>query len=675
MTSDPKAPGAAAVYLYREEITDDPHHYRTIYARLKILAPEGVAAATVHIPLQKNFIYYAKGDNSSRFVSAYSQAWSTPDINHSGEDAPIDTDTFNVPVDVGTLDGRTIQPDGTIVPLKGPLSQALKIVKNRSNQTEDVSFTLPDAKVGSVLEYRYQVRYDRFEQAPDWRIQQPYFVHRAHFVFIPAEQMQRSTSAGMSGSVTDSALTDRHGEFMTDIVSSATLPAGVMVKKEATGRYTVDATDVPAFPNDPFAAQAAGQAYEVSFFYTPSSDERDFWQRQMSFWMKLVNGYTASTPALQHVLEEIVAPTDAPADKAKKIFTYVQRFENTDFNSNGMPNIDSDWVPRGRAERLLETKKGSSNQLAFLYLALSRAAGLNARPVRIASRSHRIFSASYLGVDQLDSVVIGLNLDGKESFVDPGTKMAPYGMLHWAHAGAGGVTMAGNKVEIVVTPLEKNSDNLTLHVGTLNVSAQGALSGQLKVAFTGQKALELRQLGLLSGQDAVKAAVDTMLANTAPASVSAKVDHVAYLEDPNRQLLAVVNVSSSLPPEAGGKIELPRAFFANGETNPFPQTSRTTPVDVRYPAQEQEQITYSLAPGLSLKEKPQDDVAKYEPNAVYELKATANGGTVVSTRVLVRGFTLLDAKDYSGLSDFYQKVTKYDQQRIVVGGAGSGKGE
>jgi hypothetical protein len=677
MTADPKAPGAAAVYLYREEITDDPHNFRTVYARLKVLRPEGVEAATVHIPLQKNFIYYAKGDNSSRFTSAYSNSWATPDINHVGEDMPIDTDTFNVPLDISALEGRTIQPDGTIIPLSGPQSQVLKIVKNRSNGIEDVSFTLPAAKVGSVLEYRYQVRYDRYEQAPDWRIQQPYFVRRAHFVFIPADQIQRAISAGMTGSVTDSALTDHHGEYMTDVVSSATLPDGITVHKEASGRYAVDVTDVPAFPSDPFAPTAAGEAYEVSFFYTPTSDAKDFWQKENGFWTKLVNGYTATTPALQHTLEEIVAPTDAPAEKAKKIYAFVQKFENTDFNSNGVPNIDSEWVPRGRVERLLETKKGTSNQLALLYLALSRAAGLNARPVRIASRSHRLFSASYLGTDQLDSVIIGLNLDGNEIFVDPGTKMAPFATLHWAHAGAGGVAMAGNKVEIVVTPMQKNSDNLTLHVGTLTVGAQGALSGMLKVAFTGQKALELRQLGLTGGPDAVKTAVDQLLASAAPAGVNVKVDHIAYIDDPNRQLLAVVNVSGSLA-ATDGRIGLPRAFFESGETNPFPSASRTVPVDARYPAQEQEQITYTLAPGLSVQEKPQDDVAKYEPNAAYQLKAIANGGSLVSTRVLVRGFTLLNPKDYSGLSDFYQKVIGYDRQRIVLNGGNagqSGKGE
>jgi hypothetical protein len=36
MTSDPKAPGAAAVYLYREETTDDHMHFHSYYERIKV---------------------------------------------------------------------------------------------------------------------------------------------------------------------------------------------------------------------------------------------------------------------------------------------------------------------------------------------------------------------------------------------------------------------------------------------------------------------------------------------------------------------------------------------------------------------------------------------------------------------------------------------------------------
>src|ERR1035437_427394 len=187
MTSDPKAPGADAVYLFREETADDPHHFHTVYARIKILTERGKEAATVHVTYARNFIFNAGGDNSSRMGSGTANHWDAPDVNHAGEDAPNDTDSFNVRTDVSALEARTIHPDGTAVALTGTPADLLRVKRGR-NQVNDLTFTLPSVEVGSILEYRYQVRYDRFLEAPEWDVQQPLFIHREHFSFTPAEK-------------------------------------------------------------------------------------------------------------------------------------------------------------------------------------------------------------------------------------------------------------------------------------------------------------------------------------------------------------------------------------------------------------------------------------------------------------------------------------------------------
>ena len=46
MTDDPKAPGAAAVFLDREEVTDNFSHYASCYARIKVLTDAGKEWAT-----------------------------------------------------------------------------------------------------------------------------------------------------------------------------------------------------------------------------------------------------------------------------------------------------------------------------------------------------------------------------------------------------------------------------------------------------------------------------------------------------------------------------------------------------------------------------------------------------------------------------------------------------
>src|SRR5271157_5669008 len=53
MTSDPKAPDAAAIYLYREEKTDDRNGFESLYERIKVLTEKGKSVATVSIPYEK----------------------------------------------------------------------------------------------------------------------------------------------------------------------------------------------------------------------------------------------------------------------------------------------------------------------------------------------------------------------------------------------------------------------------------------------------------------------------------------------------------------------------------------------------------------------------------------------------------------------------------------------
>ena len=53
MAVDPKSPGAAAVYLNVEEIANDPMHYQSFYARIKVLTEKGKDLATVEIPYMR----------------------------------------------------------------------------------------------------------------------------------------------------------------------------------------------------------------------------------------------------------------------------------------------------------------------------------------------------------------------------------------------------------------------------------------------------------------------------------------------------------------------------------------------------------------------------------------------------------------------------------------------
>jgi len=666
MTSDPKAPGAAAVILFREEREDELHHFRTVYERVKVLTEAGKAAATVQVTYRKNFVFYAAGENSSRMASGSANAWSTPDISHTGEDPRIDINAYGGHNEVSAIEGRVIHADGTVIPLTGSAADLLR-TKEGNTQINTLTFNLPGVEVGSILEYRYQVRYDRFQQAPQWQVQQPYFVHRAHYVFMPAEQFLPYRTVGGTG-VSNSAIIDGRGHVLTDIRSVNILPRGAEVKQDGQGYWIADISDIPAIPHEAFAPPLEGNIYQVNFFYTATADVKDFWQQEMDMWMKEVKQYTAPTTLIKSTAEEATAGAANPLEKAKKLYALVQKLDNHDFDGNAAPFLTPEFVPKGSVETVLESKGGNSEEIALLYFALARAVGLEVRPERITSRYRRNFSSQFMDTSQLDTVLIGVTIDGKEVTLDPGQKMAPFQTLHWAHAAAGGVAIGSNgKVEVVITPLQLNTDNTTVRVGKLAITPQGTVSGTLRVGFSGQEAMLLRQLAVRDNPDAVKAQLGRMIAAQVPDGVEAHIDRIANLDDPDKQLLAIVPVTGSLSDRAGTQIVLPRLFFDTKETDPFPaESDRALPVDMHYPEQDEEQITYVFPTGYGLEATPEDVTWKWGDNAAYQMRSKADASSITTARVLARGFTLLDAAEYGKLREFYDKVATTDRQQVVL---------
>jgi hypothetical protein len=55
MTSEPNAPGAAAIYLYRQIDRSDVNSFERVYVRIKILNDEGLKYANVEIPFDGQY--------------------------------------------------------------------------------------------------------------------------------------------------------------------------------------------------------------------------------------------------------------------------------------------------------------------------------------------------------------------------------------------------------------------------------------------------------------------------------------------------------------------------------------------------------------------------------------------------------------------------------------------
>jgi hypothetical protein len=138
MSSEPKAPGAPAIYLYREVNINDRNHSHDYYYRAKILSQAGLDRATVSIRIGQNIF-------------------------------------------VENVQGRTTHADGTVLEFDGKVFNAPD--GERGTYT---TFALPAVEVGSVIEYRYRLRVAADWVADSsWPLSEQLFTKAARFTLVP----------------------------------------------------------------------------------------------------------------------------------------------------------------------------------------------------------------------------------------------------------------------------------------------------------------------------------------------------------------------------------------------------------------------------------------------------------------------------------------------------------
>jgi hypothetical protein len=311
-------------------------------------------------------------------------------------------------------------------------------------------------------------------------------------------------------------------------------------------------------------------------------------------------------------------------------------------------------------------QSGTDDQIALLYVALGRAAGLKVWPAEVVDRNHAIFDNSFLSVRQLNDYLAIVEINGKDVYVDPGQKMCPFGQLSWKHNIAGGFRLTAAGATPVLTPSSSYKAAEVDRVAQLFIDPTGAVTGSVRFIMNGPDALHWRQLTLQNDQDEVKRRFNESMQDQFPEGIQADFDHFLALDDYNVNLIGVVKVTGNIGTSTGKRFFLPGVFFASRKHPFVAQETRTTPVDVHYAKLEEDDVTYHLPPGFSVESAPQATNAAWPDHALLKIASEATADSVNVTRTLAYGFTLLEPKDYGNLHDFYQKVATADQQQLVL---------
>lgn len=613
MTAEPKAPGASAIYLYQEEKADDNLHYHSFAARIKVLSEKGKELATVGVP-------YPKGKFSVTDIRA-----------------------------------RTIHPDGKIIPLD---IKPTDLVEHRGTglQINKMVFTLPSVEVGSILEYSWELRYDdEVLSSPYWEIQGPYYVRKAHYSFVPYKYMERVTNG--------------NGDSAGRLMYTWRLPPTSKVVVDASGKYVLDVSDVEASPEEDYMPPIGTLLQQVEFYYTPYVTKEEFWKHEGDRWSKQMDHFASESKGIKEAVAGLVAPGDNETVKANKLYDAVMALDNTDFTRRkSREELKKEGLkPIKNAEDVWKQKSGSSDEIALLYLAMLRSAGIKSYAMTVSNQDERVFNPFFMSLGQLDDVLVIAVLDGKEVALDPGDRYVPFKELGWRHTTTAGLRQSDKGATFVQIPGNPYKEAVTLRVADISISKDGTLTGTARFSMNGPEAVRWRHVTLENDEDEVKKQFNEYCRKLVPDGVNADFDHFLGLDDYHSQLMGIVKLSGNLGTVTGKHVFLPGVFFESHTKHPFvAEEKRRTSIDMHYADFVQDDVVYHLPEDYTIESLPTEKSVPLTGKAVFHLKGTSDKNRVEVVRTLTRGFTILDPNDYGSLRDFYQKVSTADQQQLVL---------
>jgi hypothetical protein len=615
MTSEPLAPGAPAIYLYRQVDRNDKGISSTEYnyLRIKILTDEGRKYANIEIPFDK---------------TGYP---------------------------VSGIRARTIRPDGTIVNFDGKVYENT-IVKSKSLKYLAKTFSMPDVSVGSIVEYHFNYNFADYSLYNSrWILSEELFTKHAKFSLKPYE--------GPGWGV--------------EWIAPAGLPNGTVPAKEGPDHVIrMEANNIPAFETEDYMPPENELKFRVTFIYqegTPELNQDKYWANFDKKQYGRVEEFVNKRKAMEQAVAQIVSPNDPPMLKLQKIYARAQQVRNLSYEESKTEQEQKREKLKyaSNVEELWKSQYGSGWNITWLFLALARAAGFEAYPCLVSGRSEYFFHKERLNSAELDANVVLVKLQGKDLYFDPGAEFTPFGLLSWVETGVAGMQLDKEGGKWITTNLPESDASRSERKGDLKLLDDGSLEGKLTVTWTGLEGMWRRQEQRNQDDASRKKFLEDDVKNSI--AMGSEVELTKQPDWKSSDTAFTAEFTLKVPgfaSSAGKKVLLPVSLFAANEKHLFEHSDRVYAIYFQFPFKKIDDITIDLPLGWKTTTLPKP-IDKDVRGVDYKLTVEDQKGLIHIRREISSDVLFVPRDSYPVLRGFYQIVRTQDDQQIILqpGGA------
>lgn len=511
--------------------------------------------------------------------------------------------------------------------------------------TKLVKFSVPQVRVGSVIEYEYRLDSDFFYDLRDWYAQKgiPVFFTKYElavpewFSFsLDQTGMSRLEHEKKSSSMT---IGDVHLSVDEDIF---------------TGR------NLPALKDDDFVwcAEDYGSkiTHELKGIYVPGAVYKNY----TSTWEDIDNMLLGdeefggrikkSSPLKDDILSAGIPAISNPQERAAACWQLLRKKVrwNGDY---------AFWAKSG--SKVLKEGTGTNADINFLYINMLHDAGLEAYPVALRLRSKGRLPLSHASLKYLTTFVVGIQIDDTTvAYMDASAEDGYLNVLPSRLLTQMARTIRKGRQGEWVNLLSTAQSTVTIAVqGTLN--EEGLITGSRLTKCVGESAANLRKKWRTA-----KDSIDVIHSMQESDAMEVTQYQLEGRYDFSPTVFETVNFTKTCT-TAGDLIYLNPLVFLPQQKNPFTADTRNLPVEFPYSQRETLNVMLKLPEGWQVEEAPKPVILKFD-GITARIIVQQNGDMLQTQYRLDISRTFFSQEQYQELKNFLDKLVESNKQIITL---------
>lgn len=529
--------------------------------------------------------------------------------------------------------------------------------------------TMPNVKVGSILEFQYKIKSKSVGAMNDWNFQSSIPVNYSEYVtFIPEYYIY---STNQKGFIYPKVIVDKKQKTVK-FLNTARKEDGFITNNNNTSFYesslqyeetktSYKAENLPAMKEEAYVNNIdnyrSALVQELTMTQYPDEPLKAYstdWEAVVKtiYDFDEFGAELNKTGYFEDDIDALINGLNAPQEKIAIIFNFVKKSIkwNRDYNfycDKGVKNAYKD-------------KTGNVAEINLMLTAMLRYAGINVNPVLLSTRENGV--ALYPNLNAFDYVIAAVEipegivlLDATELYSLP--NVLPLRDLNWFGRL---IRKDGTSTQVSLTPQTQSKEvtNMNLILGK-----DGVIDGKIRIQLSAHNALAFRQKNLLTTTDTYLEGLENQNNNI---EIS---DYVRENDlDLSKPIIEGYAFKDSKSIEIiNDKIYVSPLLFLTTKENPFKQEIREYPVDFSYPFQNKYNVTIIIPEGFVVETLPAPiNIATGENMGTFKYVTGTTGNKVQISITLDINTAIVSADYYDVLKAFYQQMIDKQNEKIVL---------